>query len=360
MKNNSLTQMVADICNGTYCQAQLVQFIELTKKISLGYLRYQEVIGKRISGEREETKVELEDLALDCIAELFSGDGNGNFPQLSKYYFPFLENQNICDTEILALTRRLVVRKTKQELSRIFRERDPEGAKIVRNIKVAIRSSEKLEIFRDLGKDFVFYKNGININKDKPIDPKIIASYLRKESSPIPENILHSRFIDIFSPNDSISSAIKKLLKTIYSLENYQNFLAMDIIVKLIRKAKYEVLRDKLNADDQVPTPLDQLETQEIEGYVKIVMEKIQQKINKLYLKSGKITPSKAQIYNFALHDVLFDLLHKKDSSSYYRNLKYYLPHLTQMQYRKEERTVFEYLAKVAKKNFRNHLKELL
>ncbi|MBN2413297.1 hypothetical protein JXQ31_16580 [candidate division KSB1 bacterium] len=360
MNNNTLTQTLADICNGTYRQAQLIQFIELTKKISLGYLRYQEVIGKRISGERVETKDELEDLALDCVAELFSGDGNGNFPQLVKYYTPFLGIQNIDDTEILALTRRLVVRKTKQELSRIFRERDPEGAKIVRNIKVAIRSSEKLEIFRDLGKEFVFYKNGININKDTVIDVDSISSYLRKASSPIPEDVLHTRFIDVFSPKDSISSALKKLLKTIYGLEDYQNFLPMDVIVKLIRKTKFEGLRDKLNGDDSVPTPLDQLETQEIEGYIKIVMQQIQRKIDKLYIKSGKITAAKAKIYNCALHDVLYDLLHKKDSSSYYRNLKYYLPQLTQIQYRKEERTIFEYLAKVAKKNFRGHLKALL
>jgi len=360
MNNNTLTQTVAVICDGTYCQAQLIQFIELTKKISLGYLRYQEVIGKRISGERLETKDELEDLALDCIAELFSGDGNGNFPQLIKYYTPFLELENIDDAEILALTRRLVVRKTKQELSRIFRERDPEGAKIVRNIKVAIRSSEKLEIFRDLGKEFVFYKNGFNINNDTLTDISSLSSYLRRKSSPIPEDVLHTRFIDIISPKDSISSALKKLLNTIYELKDYQNFLPMDVIVKLIRKVKFEGLREKLTADDNVPTPLDHLETKEIEGYVKVVMQSIQQKIDKLYLKSGKITPSKAKIYNFALHDVLYDLLHKKDSSSYYRNLKYYLPQLTQIQYRKEERTIFEYLAKVAKKNFRSHLKELL
>ncbi|HPG38663.1 MAG TPA: hypothetical protein PLP19_12490 [bacterium] len=360
MENNTLIFTVASICNRTYSQNQLVQFIDLTKKISLGYLRYQEVIGKRISGERNENREELGDLALDCVAELFSSDGCGNFPQLVKYYQPFLANPGITDEELLALTRRLVVRKTKQELSRIFRERDPEGAKIVRNIKVAIRSSEKLQTFREMGKEYVFYTNDFTIDKEQPIDPKEIAGFLRKESSPIPEDILHTRFIDIYNPGDSISSSINKLLKAIYSLEDYQNFLPLDAIVKLIRRVKFEVLREKLDAEDNVPTPLDHLENQEIESYVQVVMQQVNTKINKLYLKPGKISAHKAQIYHLALHDVLYDLLQKKDSSSYYRNLKYYLPQLTQMQYRKEERTVFEYLAKIAKKNFRGHLQELL
>ncbi len=357
---NTLVNLISDICNGSYCQAQLVQFINLTKKISLGYLKYQEVIGKRISGERSESYSELDDVALDCIAELFSGDGNGCFPQLQKYYEPFLSEANMTDADILAQTRRLVVRKTKQELSRIFRERDPEGAKIVRNIKVAIRSSEKLDMFRDLGKEFVFYKQGIDIRNEGPANPDVISEYLRRESSPMPEDVLHARFVDVYSPNDSISGAIKKLLKTVHELDDYQNFLAMDVIVKLIRNIKFSVFREKLAAEDKVPTPLDQLESQEIESYVNVVMDQVNSKIDKLYIGSGKLSQDRARIYSMALRDVLFDLLQKKDSSSYYRNLKYYLPDLTQSDYRKNERTIFEYLAKVAKKNFRNHLKALL
>ena len=360
MNNHTLVNLISDICTGSYCQAQLIQFINLTKKISLGYLKYQEVIGKRISTERSESHAELQDVALDCIAELFSGDGAGKFPQLQKYYDPFLSQASMNDAEILALTRRLVVRKTKQELSRIFRERDPEGAKIVRNIKVAVRSSEKLEMFRDLGKEFVFYKNGIDLNNEGPASLEVISQYLRREASPIPEDLLHTRFVDIYHPNDSISSAIKKLLKTIHELDEYQNFLAMDVIVKMIRDIKYTVFREKLTAEDKVPTPLDQMETQEIESYIQIVMEQIDKKIQKLYVKSNKLSREKARIYSLALRDVLLDLLQKKDSSSYYRNLKYYIPELTQSEYRKNERTIFEYLAKVAKKNFRLHLKALL
>jgi hypothetical protein len=360
MKDLKLTQLVISIISGEYTQAQLVQFINLAQKISLSYLKYQEVTGKRISGERVETEVELEDMAIDCIAELFSSDGSAIFPQLVRYYqSKFEENACMTDQDVLILTRRLVVRKTKQELSRIFRERDPEGAKIVRNIKVAIRSSEKLHAFRDMGKEYVFYKNGLHL--DNPADSvETVLQYLRKNNPPIPEDHLHSRFLNLYNPSDSVSASINKLLESIHSLQDYQNFLPIEKIVKLIRGVKFDAFRDNLRLDDNVPTPLDHLESKEIESFISLVMEIIWGKIETQYLRTGKLSYEKADIYNKALRDVLFDLIQKKDNSSYYRNLKYYLPELTQREYRQYERSVFEYLAKVAKREFRKYLKELL
>ncbi len=361
MKESNLTQLVQNIISGRYSQGELVQLINLAQKISLSYLKYQEVSGKRISGERVETEIELEDMAIDCIAELFSGDGHGNFPQLIRYYQPkFDENANITDQEVLVLTRRLVVRKTKQELSRIFRERDPEGAKIVRNIKVAIRSSDHLHIFKDMGKEFVFYKNGFFIDESLPVNLHEYAHFLRKSNPPIPDDYLVTRFMNLYNPTDSVSNSINKLLENIHALDHFQNYISIEKIVKLIRSVKFDAFKERMRVDDNVPTPLDELESKEIESYIGLVMETIWDKIDSQYLSTGKLTAEKATIYNKALRDVLYDLIQKKDNSSYFRNLKYYLPDLTQRDYRQFERSIFEYLAKVAKREFRKYLKELL
>jgi len=361
MKRQNLTQLVRSICSGTHCQSQLVQFINLAQKISLSYLKYQEVTGKRISGERVDTEIELEDLAIDCIAELFCTDEEGQFPQLKRYYEPKLaEMSEVTDQDVLILTRRLVVRKTKQELSRIFRERDPEGAKIVRNIKVAIRSSEKLHLFREMGKEFVFYKNGLRLDADNAFDAEKYRKYLRKTKPPIPDDQLNNGFLDLYQPNDSVALSINKLLSFIHTMNGYQNYVPLEKIVKLIRGVKFHDFRERMRDDENVPTPLDHLESKEIEGYIRVVIELVESKIDSQYLRTGKLPQSKGEIYSKALEDVLYDLIQKKDNSSYFRNLKYYLPDLTQREYRQNERSVFEYLAKVAKREFRKHLKELL
>ncbi|MDZ7724600.1 MAG: hypothetical protein U5R06_17795 [candidate division KSB1 bacterium] len=357
----NLKDLVYSLCSGAYSQSQLVDVVNIMQKISLSYLKYQQVMGKRISSERNNTYIELEDLSIDCIAELFSRDSDGRFHQLQRYYLPrYEENADISDEDVLMLTRRLVVRKTKQELSRIFRERDPEGAKIVRNIKVAVRSSEKLAMFSEMGRDYVFYKNGLELEPGEPLDPHAIADYLRRKNPPVPLDLLHTRFIEFYSPSDSVSGSIRRLMKTVHELKKHQNFLALDALTKLVREAKFDTARENLKPDDYSPTPLDELETREIESYIDVTMTVVREKIKTQYLQANKLDPERAIIYEKALRDVLFDLVQKNINSSYFKNLKYYIPRLTQKEYRCNERSIFEYLAKVAKREFRGHLKSLL
>jgi len=358
MNGSKLLALVKNICSGEYTQAELVQYITLAQKIALSYLKYQEVIGKRISGERVETDIEMEDLAIDCIADLFAEDDNGGLPHLKKYYENKLaEIENPTDAEVLVLTRRLVVRKTKQELSRIFRERDPEGAKIVRNIKVAIRNSDIFLLFKEMGKEYICFRTNGHNGKDFPTPDPI---FLRRSKPPIPDDLLTTRFLDVYHPNDSISSSIKKLLEAVSEYEGYQRFLALDVVSRLLRNIKYNNFRDRLTADLKSPSPLDQLEDKEIGKFLDKVMVQMWNKIHNNYCLTGKITMEKAEIYHKALRDVLVDLTQEKNGSSYFRNLKYYLPELSQKRYRQQERSIFEYLAKLAKRDYRKYLTEML
>ena len=263
------------------------------------------------------------------------------------------------DAEVLILTRRLVVRKTKQELSRIFRERDPEGAKIVRNIKVAIRSAEKLHTFHDLGREFVFYSNGCHLNSSETEVEmtQTLAQYLRKKLPPIPDELLNQRFQDIYHPTDPVSVVIRNLLQTLHDLEGYQNFISIDMLVKMVRHIKFDAFRENIRSRNGAP-PSDHLESKRWNP-ISTSLRTIWSRMVPVSAHT-KLAPDKAHIYHRALRDVLFDLLQKKDNSSYYRNLKYYLPELTQKGYRKQERSIFEYLAKLAKKEFRKHLHEML
>lgn len=357
MKNLNLKNLIQNICKGSYSQAELIQFITITQKIALSYLKYQEITGKRISGANTESETELQDIAMDCIADLFMSDGNGSFPQLERYYNSKIENPNLDEAETLTLTRRLVIRKTRQELSRIFRERDPEGAKIVRNIKVAIRNSNMLMIMRDFGKDFICYADNQNHNKGKtqPSDEK-----LRKNMPVIPDDLLASEFSDLHNIKDPISISVKKLLDIVADYEQYQNFLAIEVISRLLRNIRVEQFRDGIMNMQLVFSPLQELELKEIDDHVDDVMKIISKKIHAQYLSSGKISPEKAVIYNSALRDVLYGLLQRRNGGSYFCHLKSYITSLTQKQYREQERSIFEYLAKIAKKEFRKKLLNLL
>jgi len=149
MDTKNLSQIVSRICSCEYSEQELLSFVNLVQKISLSYLKYQEVIGKHIRWERRQRSTELEDMAIDCVAGLFMRNENNEFVQLKRYFEPHLAKEPKPDNvELLILLRRLVIKKTKQELSRIFKERDPEGAKIIRNIRVAVKNADDLGTFR--------------------------------------------------------------------------------------------------------------------------------------------------------------------------------------------------------------------
>ncbi len=360
MKTANLTKLVTGICSGNYSQAELIQYIHLAQKISLSYLKYQEMLGKRISGHSFAADLELADLAMDCIAELFGRDQGGQFTQLKKYYEgKFAEMPVIDDAEVLILTRRLIVRKTKQELSRIFRERDPEGAKIVRNIKVAIRTAADLHIFRELGKEFVFQGTFPKWEESFSLTAAM-QRQLRRSAPPMQDELIYKVFLDNFHSSDSVSASIRKLLLSMASLQGYQNFVSLETLVKLVRYAKFDACREKITINENVPTPADHLETKEMEEYIDVVMASIWARLDLQYLRTRKLNTDKAVIYHQALRDVLYDLIQKRDTSSYYKNLKFYISGLTQKEYRQQERSVFEYLAKLAKKEFRKYLCEML
>ena len=120
VKTSDLSSLVSAICSGDYKEPELTEFVNLVQKISLSYLKYQEVIGKHIRWERNKNVTELEDLALDCVAGLFMRNDEGEFIQFKKYFERSSANiLDIENAEIMVLLRRLIIKKTKQELSRI-------------------------------------------------------------------------------------------------------------------------------------------------------------------------------------------------------------------------------------------------
>ncbi len=380
--NTGLSKLVNGICQGEYREIELTEFVDLVQKISLSYLKYQEVIGKHIRWERNKNMGELEDLALDCVAGLFMRNEDGEFIQFRKYFQNNAPNlPELDDVEILVLLRRLVIKKTKQELSRIFKERDPEGAKIVRNIKVAIKSSTEFETFREMGREYIYTLNGINDNANNSTDASDIGStngtieamqleedlsndafkeFLRKTQPSIPEGSLRGEYLNVFCPKDPVSAGIRKMLCVVREDERYQNYLPLDMVARIMRNTNLEMVRDRLAAQFTDTSPLDDLKLKEIEKRKQAVLGRIQIKIQGQYVNTQKISPEKGEIYYKALCEILDDISQGKKYDSYIKHLKRYMPALSQKAYRSQERTIFEYLGKLIKKWFRETLMELL
>lgn len=379
MDSKKLSYLIPRIVRGGYSQGELVEFINLVQKISLSYLKYQEVIGKHIRWERRRKSGELDDLAIDCVAGLFMRNENNEFVQLRRYFGPYIDaHVDPNDVELLIMLRRLVIKKTKQELSRIFKERDPEGAKIIRNIRVAVKNASDLGTFREMGREYIFVKKArsarhaasatsiatIDTHPEPAASPaeftKEDLNYLRKAKPSIPEKSLKNHYLELYTPKDHVSTTIRKMLSVVTIDERYQNYLPTDVVARLIRHTNLEVVRNRLIAQIEDISPLDYVRLKEIEQAKQKVLQRVRVKIQNQYVASGKIPEEKGDVYYRTLADVLEDITHSKKIESYFRHLRKYMPDLTQRRYRQEERTIFEYLGKLTKKWFREYLKELL
>ena len=350
MESKKLRSIIQSICSGEYSPGELVDFIDVSQKIAISYLKYQESLGKNIKPKNIEGLNNLEDIAIDCIAGLFMRNDLGEFVQLKRYFTPLLENDDAEDDQyILLMLRRLVVKKTKQELSRIFRERDPEGAKIIRNIRVAIRNSDILCVFREMGREFVYLS---------PLGEK--SKIIRKSHEEIHERTLSFLFSDVYNPNDSVSAMMKKMLSIVEENKEYKNYLAIDTIACIIRNFTFNQYSDINHGGVDNSSPLNDLHYQEINEINNSVIKDIHSKIRLQYVNKNKLDNNKASIYFKAISDFVQDLTHEKECDSNFKYLKRYIPHLSQQIYRDEERSIFEYLIKVTRKSLRKKLKELL
>ena len=297
---------------------------------------------------------------------------NDEFVQLKRYFEPHIQEQPISDdVDFLVLLRRLVIKKTKQELSRIFKERDPEGAKIIRNIRVAVKNAGDLGTFREMGREYIYAQPAevaealalAQYDESDEVEPEVLPiddEHFRRDKPTIPEKSLRSQYLDQYNPKDHVSTSIRKMLSVVFEEEKFQNCLPTDIVARLIRHTNLEIVRSRLLAQIEELSPLDYVRMQEIDRAKKDVLTKIRAKIQNQYVASGKISLEKGDIYYSTLADVLDDITHSKKIESYFRHLRKYMPELTQKQYRREERTIFEYLGKLTKKWFREYLKDLL
>jgi len=369
MNSANLFKLIQKICNGEYTPHELTEFINLSQKIAISYLKYLELNGRNIRARKSEGINELEDVAIDCIAGLFMRNEKGEFVQLTRYFGKIIETDvPLTDAHLMSLLRRLVVKKTKQELSRIFKERDPESAKIIRNIKVAIRNSKKFRSFKEMGREFVYIDPKIESEETTPNNDDYPAlqqnsddnggENLRKHS--IPERVLFHYFLERYIPSDSISTMLEKIMGIVISLPEYQNYLAVDLIANIIREVTFQHAYERLSNDVDYRSPIHDIQIKEIDQINQSVIKTIHHKIHTQYLRKNKITPQKAAIYCRAISDYINELTQDKTTDSNFQYLKRYIPTLTQKSYREHERSIFEYLVKLTKKSLRKKLRELL
>ena len=131
MRSASIAETVRAVVSDTPCDVDTRSMAELCQRVAIVYLS-----GKVSSGHLDPARfgLDLRDLAVDSVADLFRRSQDGQFPSFQRYFTP-LRKSLVSEAEYLGALRRLLFSHINQHLFRLHREFDPSLGKIIRNIK---------------------------------------------------------------------------------------------------------------------------------------------------------------------------------------------------------------------------------
>ena len=135
---------------------QLTELVKTSRLIIQSYLfNYRSDVLNLVS----RNGITVTDLSYDCLAEVFSRNGENRYYIITKFLFSL--NLTIQETKPINLYlayKSFLIKVANAQLSKLYSETDPIGAKILRNIKDVVRQSDKFCITKELRGQFLTVK----------------------------------------------------------------------------------------------------------------------------------------------------------------------------------------------------------
>ena len=311
------------------------ELIFICKKIALVYLRNKASRGHLY---QDGSTLCLEDLALDCVADLFSRGEDGSFQQI-KLYFDGLPIDNSSEEELLTHLRRLVFARTNQSIFRMYREADPCLSKIVRNIKLAVQSLQNFIALERFGELCLAPTMCDTLEHLPPFEQSELEHQLRHR----------------LSDHDSIPSMLTKYSLFIREQDQRCRLVCCMTLARVFRSI-YET--PYLAACEQT-TSSEFTNPSEVMEIIHSVCRAVKLENLQHYISRKKITKEVYESYFDVIHQNLYQRLiqHNGKDFSYFNLLKQKIPNLTKEDYNRTHRSKLEYLARLSYKRTVKELK---
>ena len=283
----------------------------------------------------------LEDLALDCFADLFQRDENGKFNLLHQY-FNSVEWKDENDHDVYIVLRRLIFSKVNEGLFRRYREADPTLAKIIRNIKDAVKADENLYLARYNGSAWLILGDEGTEMNNLPIAPV---------------EVLEAHLISYLCRSASSHELVSSFVKFIGEQPYYCNGYPVTGFAQAIRAAYVHVGETAVVVEE----PDQLLRPEEVEQAIHHATQKVQSVMHESYVKKGKVCLTTFETYFKTVKDILTSQFVRDANpvGSYFDALQNYIPALSRTSYSQEHRNILEYITKLSRSQLlvylRNH-----
>lgn len=324
--NMEIRPIINAILSGSPSSNSVNKLIFICRKIALVHLRRKAVSGRL---HPDICAIPLPDLAIDCIADLFQQDDDGNVVQI-RSYFDGLAVEDMSDENLLTHMRRLICARVNQSIFRIYNEMDPSLGKILRNMKLAIQALNNFEAIDRFGENCIKPTNCDVLEQLPVVDCTDLESRLRESangSESIPELMaILSRFLREQTENSRIVpfTTVALIFRSIYSnrsdINTGESYMEDRFIVGDAASIIQEVCRRMMSENESK------------------------------YVGRKKVGADVFKKYFDVIEENIYQTIINKDGvrSSFYESLSFLIPGLTKEEYRRDHKAKLEYLARLA------------
>lgn len=308
----------------TFCRKTAV--ILLRKKVALSKLNLNHV------------SLTVDDLALDCIADLFSRNENGSFTQLQVYMRGF-DPSRMTDAELTAHIRRLVFAKVNHGIFRVYHDIDPSLSKIIRNIKLSINALENFTTVNRFGETYIVPSAIEALEHLPPVEPEMLREELRR----------------LAGKNATIPELLAYLSLCLQEQAEYSRLVSIVQVALVIRSLYAEGVPDAGAA----PVGGDAVSVLDASEIIRKSCLRVKARSSKKYVESGKVGAAMFDHYFGAIEAVLLQTITDPDAdeAGYLGELSRRVPELTQEEYRSRHKSKLEYLGRLARQRALKELK---
>lgn len=318
--NPDLRKIISSLTSALPHRSATRQFADICYQTALPY-----ILEKRRTRRLNLTLLGLsaEDLAFDCIADLFERNDLGQFCLLQNYYTGVDWNA-VTDQELWETTRRLVFSIVNENIFRNYRENDPSLSKLIRNLKRAIRLAPQVNMVRSNGTAWVTIGTP---DRNLPVmPPEFLEIYLTR----------HVR--------EELDT--KQLLLATVAILNgqslYRKAVPLSQLAHAIRAASVKV-------QDVLPVnPMTGFLPDEVTRMIETCIEAARNDISPRYVQQGKMTAETFESYLKAIRLQLLATYVRGDDHNLtnYKALSTVQPDLSRQTYGNEHRAIYEYVSR--------------
>lgn len=277
----------------------------------------------------------VQDLAFDCIAEVFARDEDGKFYQFENFTNSLFTNfEETSEQELFLAFKSFVLRIVKTQLSKIYTQSDPVGAKIHRNIRDCIRKSHCLKLVED------FRGYVLQPTNHEPLD----------HLEAFPQDKLERELLARTSFSSNIPDLLEEISVILIEQEEYRRAIRLIDVVQIFKK--FYVQFSDMPTMVENPLEFKELSQFDIDVIKRDVRRAVQEKIISTSFLPGKVSKKEAEDISAVLFEIIDDWCRGEGTkTSLYQYLWRYIP-ISESDYVTIWRTKLEYLIRIAREKF--------